>query len=204
MAMVCGLALVTCCFGADSVVVYQIGGKEPSAWTFFKDFFKEQGLDVAMYQAETTLEKHLEKIPRINRSNAKFFLAVDLGYGEEQKVLVAMTDQTRPDEGPHAGGSGSSEGARALASVDWGSQNRFVAIDDLPAKHAGESKRLAEAVAARFKQRVKRVPLFPLLGVDMPGIFLQLECSRDKMREALGLLHGGIQSYLRRDVPHEK
>jgi len=51
---------------------------------------------------------------------------------------------------------------------------------------------------------VKHVPLFPLLGVDMPGIFLRLECSQDKVREALGLLHGSIQSYLRRDVVHEK
>jgi|GEM_PF-540934 hypothetical protein len=202
LAIVCSLAFVQCCFGADSFVVYQVNDKEPSAWAVFKDFFKEKGYDVTIYQAETTLERHVEKVPRINRSGVKFFLVMEMGYGEQSRVLVAMTDQGRPDDEPR-GSAGSASGS-AKASADWGSTSRFVAIDDLPTKHAGKSKRLAEAVAAPFKQKVKHVPLFPLLGVDMPGIFLRLEGNQDKLRESLGLLHGSIQSYLRRDVVHEK
>ena len=112
LALLVSLTGVQCCFSGDSFVVYQISGKEPSAWTVFKDFFKEKGLDVASYQAEATLEKHLEKLPRINRSGAKFFLAMEMGYGEEQKVLVAMTDQAKADDGARGDGGGSSGSAK--------------------------------------------------------------------------------------------
>jgi hypothetical protein len=61
------LLLVTCCFGADSLVVYQVGAKEQQSWTVFKDFFREKGYDVFFHQDETTLEKHLERIGKINR-----------------------------------------------------------------------------------------------------------------------------------------
>lgn len=201
LAIVSSLACVQPCFGADGFVVCQASDKEPSLWTAFKDFFKEKGYDVTVYPAEATLEKHMEKIPRINRGG-KFLLVMEMGIGEETRVLVAMTDQERPDTGPRAE-TGAPPGS-AKTPPDWGGTNRFVAIDDLPMKHAGESKRLAEAVAAPFKQKVKRMPLFPLLGVDMPGVFLRLECSQEKVREALGILHGSIQSYLRRDVAHER
>jgi hypothetical protein len=202
IALVCGLMFAPCCFGADGFVVYQASDKEPSAWAAFKDFFKEKGHDVTMVQAEATLDKYVEKIPRINRAGGKFLLVMELGYGDETRILVAMTDQGRPDDGARGDAGGPSGSAKPRP--DWGTTNRFVAIDELPAKHAGESKRLAESVAAPFKQKVKHVPLFPLLGVDRPGIFLRLECSQDKVSEALGLLHGSIQSYLRRDGVHEK
>jgi len=195
LAIVCSITFVQCCFGADGFVVYQVSDKEPSAWSAFKVFFKEKGYDVTMHQAEATLGKHVEKVPRINRSGGKFLLVMEMSYGEETRVLVAMTDQGRPGDGPRGETGGSSGNAKT--SPDWGSMNRFVAIDYLLAKHAGESKRLAESVAAPFKQKVRRVPLFPLLGVDMPGIFIHLECSQEKVREALGLLHASIQTYLR-------
>jgi hypothetical protein len=187
------LLLVTCCFGADSLVVYQVGAREQQPWTVFKDFFKEKGYDVLFHQGETTLEKHLERTGKINRGPAKFLLAMELVFGEDSSVLVAMTDQKGSE--PSQGGS-------------WnplsGSGNRFLTIDELPARYASESGRLAGAVATSFNVKVKHLPLFPLAGVDMPGIFLRIECKQDKAREMLGLLHGSIQTYLRRDVSHEK
>jgi len=187
------LVLATYCFGADSLVVYQVGAKEQQPWTVFKDFFKEKGYDVLFHQGETTLEKHLERIGKINRGPAKFLLAMELVFGEDGSVLVAMTDQKGPEASQGAGGNSLSE-----------SGNRFLTIDELPARYASESGRLAEAVAASFNVKAKHLSLFPLVGVDMPGIFLRIGCKQDKAREMLGLLHRSIQTYLRRDVSHER
>jgi hypothetical protein len=187
------LLLVTCCFGADSLAVYQMGARDQQPWIVFKDFFKEKGYDVLFQQGETTTEKHFERIGKINRGPAKFLLAMELVFGEDGSVLVAMTDQKGSEVSQGAGSNPLSE-----------SGNRFVTIDELPARYASESGRLAEAVAAAFKVKVKHLSLFPLVGVDMPGIFLRIECRPDKAREMLGLLHGSIQTYLRRDVPHER
>ena len=187
------LVLATYCFGADSLVVYQVGTKDQQPWTVFKEFFKEKGYDVLLHQGEMTLEKHLERIGKINRGPAKFLLAMELVFGEDGSVLVAMTDQKRSE--------GSQEGPWNPQSE---SGNRFLTIDELPAKYASESGRLAEAVAASFNVKVKHLSLFPLVGVDMPAIFLRIACKQDKAREMLGLLHGSIQTYLRRDVSHER
>ena len=54
-------------------------------------------------------------------------------------------------------------------------EGRFLAIDEIPARFARESDRLAASVAAPFGVKVKHLPLFPLLGVNMPGIVVKLE-----------------------------
>ena len=174
-------------------MVYQVGAKEQQPWILFKDFFKEKGYDVLFHQGEMTLEKHLERVGKINRGPAKFLLVMELVFGEEGSVLVAMTDQKRAD---------SPQGV--TGDLQPGGGNRFLTVDELPARHASESRRLAEAAAASFNVKVKQVSLFPLIGVDMPGILLRIECKQDKARQMLGLLHGSIQNYLRRDVSHER
>ncbi len=192
LGVVLVLVLATCCFGGENLAVYQVGVKEQQPWVLFKDFFKEKGYDVFFYQGEMTLEKHLERAGKINRGPAKFLLVMELVYGEEGSVLVAMTDQKK------------AESPQGLAGDFQPGGNRFLTVDELPARHAAESRRLAEAAAASFSVKVKQLSLFPLVGIDMPGIFLRIECKQDKAREVFGLLHGCIQNYLRRDVSHER
>ena len=84
------------CFAADSFVVYQVGVKDQQAWSLARDFFREKGYDVLFQQGETTLEKHLERMSKINRSPAKFLLAMEFVSGDDAaSVLVAMTDRKR-------------------------------------------------------------------------------------------------------------
>ena len=197
------------CFAADSFVLYQVGGaKEVQSWSLARDFFKGKGYDALYQLGETTVEKHLEKMGKINRSPAKFFLALELVSGDATGVAVAMTDQKAAE------GGAPSESDKPLASrtgnglttftADAQAGNRFLAADALAGKYASDSARLADAIAGSFHVKVKHVPLFPLLGADMPGIFLRIECKQDKVGEMLGLLHAGIQNYLRRDVSHER
>jgi hypothetical protein len=198
------LLAVQHCFGADSFAVYQVGAKEQQSWSLVRDFFKEKGYDVVFQQGETTLEKHLEKAARINRGTAKFLLALEFVSGDDASVLVAMTDRKGAEGGSPSAEPGAPPAPRTgngLTTFAPGAQvgNRFLAIDELPGKYAADSGRLADAVAGSFNTKVKHMPLFPLLGVDMPGIFLRIECRQDKAGEMLGLLHGSIQNYLRRD-----
>jgi hypothetical protein len=196
------------CFAADSFAVYQVGVKEQQSWSLARDFFKEKGYDALFQLGEMTIEKHLERMGRINRSPAKFLLALEFVSGDPTGVLVAMTDQKAIEGGPPAepgkpSASGTGNGPTTFAA-DAQAGNRFLAVDALPGKYAAYSGKLADEVAGSFKTKVKHLPLFPLLGADMPGILLRIECSRDKVGEMLGLLHGSIQKYLRRDVSHER
>ena len=145
---------------------------------------------------------------KINRSPAKFLLALEFVSGDATSVLVAMTDQKAAEDGAPAepGKPSASRAGNSLTTIigDAPAGNRFLAVDELPGKYATDSGRLAEGVAASFKVKVKHLPLFPLVGADMPGIYLRMECRQDKVGEMLGLLHGSIRNYLRRDVPHER
>ncbi|HME46095.1 MAG TPA: hypothetical protein VKF36_23625 [Syntrophorhabdales bacterium] len=197
------------CFAADSFVLYQVGGaKEVQSWSLARDFFKGKGYDVLYQLGETTVEKHLEKMGKINRSPAKFFLALELVSGDDTGVLVVMTDRRGPegDTSPESGGPLVSRTGKDVTTFapDTQAGNKFLAVDELQRKYASDSARLADAMAGSFHVKVRHVPLFPLLGADMPGIFLRIECKQDKVGEMLGLLHGGIQNYLRRDVSHER
>ena len=196
------------CFAADSFVLYQVGVKEVQSWSLAKDFFRAKGYDILYQLGETTIEKHLEKIGRTNRSPAKFLLALEFVTGEDASALVAMTGRKRAE------GESSLEPGKPPATRngkgpttfvrDAETGSRFLAMDELPEKYASDSGKLASAIADSFSVKVKHVPLFPLLGADMPGIFLRLECKQDRVGEMLRLLNGGIQNYLRRDVPHER
>jgi hypothetical protein len=200
------------CFGADSFAVYQVGAREQRSWSAVRDFLKEKGYEVVFHQAEATLEKHLEKMARINRSQAKFFIALELVQGESTNVLVAMTEQ----KGQKADGdetvataergippaSHKGNGLTSFAAYTQ-THNRFLAADELPVRYVVDSGKLAEGIAGSFKVKVKHLPLFPLFGLDMPGIYLRIECEQDKIAEMLVLLHAGIRNYSRRDVLHE-
>jgi len=196
------------CLGAESFAVYQVSPKDQQPWLQVRDFFRAKGYEVLFQQGETMLEKHLEKMSRINRSSAKFLLAMEFVSGDDEGVLVAMTDRkgTEDRTPPEAGGPPMprSEKNSTIFGPDAQAGNRFLAVDDLQGKYVSSSTRLAEAVAGAFHVKVNHVPLFPLLGADMPGIFLRIECKQDKMLELLEFLHGGIQNYLRRDGRHER
>ena len=96
-------------------------------------------------RARRSIEKHVDKINRINRGSAgSVFLAMELLPDEKSHVMVAESEAKK-------------------------GEGRFLAIDEIPARFARESDRLAAAVAAPFDVKVKHLPLFPLLGVNMPG-----------------------------------
>ena len=117
-----------------------------------RQYFESKGYGVTIVQGETVIEKHVEKVNRINRGPGSVFLAMEFIPAESSRVMVAESD----------------------AKIGEG---RILAIDEIPARFARESDRLAADVAAPFNVKVKHLPLFPLLGVSMPGIVVKLEFS---------------------------
>lgn len=154
-----------------NIVFYQIGESGQQAWTLLKAYFEGKGYGVTIVQGETVIEKHVEKINRINRGRGSIFLAMELIPAEKSRVMVAESDAK------------SGEG-------------RILAIDEIPARFAQESDRLAASVAAPFNVKVKHLPLFPLLGVTMPGIVIKLEFNEEQA--FLGMIskvYTGVETY---------
>ncbi|MGD0229931.1 MAG: hypothetical protein ABSC19_06160 [Syntrophorhabdales bacterium] len=154
----------------DSIVFYRIGESGQEAWAVLKQRLEEGGLAFVIVQGETVIEKHVEKVNRINRGPWKVFCGLELIPGQKSRVMVAESD------------AGKSEG-------------RFVPIDRIPARFAGESDRLAADVAAQFNVKVKHLPLFPLLGVTMPGIVVKLEFKEGETEDVMAKLLSGVEKY---------
>jgi hypothetical protein len=100
-------------------------------------------------------------------------LAVDLRTDEKTDVFVAVTDAKR--------GTG-----------------RFRTIEEVAGQHTGNSMILAKEVATSFGKNVKELSLFPLLGIDVPGIFIRIECKNEQLNEILNKLHESIQKFIKR------
>ena len=169
------LLLVVFCAQAQgagkSIVFYRIGESGQQAWTLLKEYFEAKGYNVVVIQGDTEIEKHVDRINKINRgSGGSVFLAMELVPDEKSHVMVAESD-ARMGEG------------------------RFLAIDEIPARFAGESDRLAAAVAAPFAAGVKHLPLYPLLGVNMPGIAVKLEFDQGETLNMIAKIYKGVERY---------
>jgi hypothetical protein len=156
---------------ADRTIVFsRIGDDGQEAWTLLKQQFEAKGYNVIIYQAEGVVEKHVEKVSRINRGPGRIFLAVLLTTAEKRGVVVAVPE---PEKG---------EGA-------------FLTIAEVPARFSGESEKLGGDVAAAFNVKVKHLPLFPLLGVTKPAAFVQLQFRAEETDDVVSALLGGVERY---------
>jgi hypothetical protein len=153
-----------------SIVLCRIGESASQAWSLLRQYFEGKGYQVIFYQGETTIEGHVEKVNGLNRGPARAFVAIELIPAARTRILVAMTDAKK-------------------------GEGRFLTIDQIPDRFAGESEKLAAAVAAPFKVKVKRLPLFPLLGVNMPGVFVQMQFKEDEFEDRVKQLYSGIERY---------
>jgi hypothetical protein len=159
----------------EHVVLYRIGEKDPVAWNLLSKYFTSKGYNVSTYEGTDSLEKHIENVNRINKGKGSLLLAIDFNIGETNHVLIAITDAKK-------------------------GKGNVLAIEEVPAIHESNSKELATLLASSFNRGVKQLPLFPLLGVDMPGIFLRMECTKEKAGEMLNKLHDSLQKYFRRGI----
>ncbi len=158
---------------ADNIVIFRMNAKDQTTWNTIKKSFDSKGYNVSIYDATENMDRHLESLNRINKSNALLALVMNFKISDKPDVLVAVP-----------------EGEKG--------KGRFLTIDEVTAYHGENSMILAKEVATSFGKNPKRLAIFPLLGVDMPGIFINIECKNDNINETLNKLHESIQKYLKR------
>jgi len=166
-------------YADEQFVIYRMGERDQTAWNMFGKYFSAKGYNMSYYDGADNLDKHIENVNKINRSNGTVVLAIDLVVGGTSSVFVAATNAKR--------GKGT-----------------IPNIDEVPAIQINNSMELATMIAAPFNKKIKKLPLFMLLGIDMPGIFLRLESPKDKMGEMFDRLHEGLQKYTKRGIKNER
>jgi len=165
------LACAQAGYGSDrTIVFYRIGEGNAAAWAYLKHYFEANGFGVTTVEGEAETEKHVEKINRINRGRYDILIALQLMEGERGSAMVAKT-LARKVEG------------------------RFLTIEEVPVQFSSESEKLAGSVEASFKTKVRHLPLFPLLGVNGPGIFVRIECKPEEVNSRIEKLYTGVDRY---------
>jgi len=180
-----GLCIILCiiipvfmCYGEDRIVIYRVGEKDQMAWTTFRKDFQNKGYKLYTFEGTEILEKHLENINKINKIRDGIFIALDITTGDKNHVFIAITEARK-------------------------GQGNILTIEEVPAVHLKASQELATSIASSFHKKVKQMPLFPLIGVDMPGCFIHMESTKENLKEMVDTLHNGIQKYFRRGAKDE-
>jgi hypothetical protein len=162
----------------EAIPLYCAGEKDQASWNFLKRYFDSKGYNVSIYEKTDNLEKHLENVSRINKTGASLMLVMDFRMGDRNDVFAAITNAKK--------GTG-----------------KILAIDEIPGQYVDLSAEVAGCVATPFRRTVKELPLFPLLGIDMPALFLRIECTKEKADEVLNVVDDCLRKYFQRGKKNE-
>jgi hypothetical protein len=162
----------------DNIVFCQMGDRDPALWSGLKKYFTGKGYGVSIYEGADSIEKQIQNVNKISKEKADIFLAVELVPSDKEGIFVAIS-KTKKGKGI------------------------ILEIDEVPAAHGIDSEELALSIAVPFGTKIKRLPLFVFLGIDMPGAFLKIDCPKDRMGEIFNKLNEGLQKYLNRGVKDE-
>lgn len=83
-----------CSYGAQHIVLYDVGQKDPAALSMLRKHLAAKGFGVSVFDGTNTIEKQIELANRINRLRASLFIAIDFSFaeGEDTVVTIAVTD----------------------------------------------------------------------------------------------------------------
>ncbi len=166
-------------FAADRIVLCRAGETDDVMWNNIKKYLAGKGFVLGTYEAARTIEKQIETANKINKEKARLTLVIEIVTSNRSDAYVAITDAKK---------------AKGL----------ILNADEVPAVHAARSEELGSSIAARFQKKVKRAPLFMLLGIDMPAAFVRLNVSKDNPMEAFDKLYDGILNFTKRGNKDER
>ncbi len=134
----------------------------------FLNALKRDGIEFSLCMGSKNLEEHLIKVGEINSKSKGVFLALEMKRAKKRGMFVA-TFKPKKAEG------------------------KILRIDEIPYVHLHSSMKLAHYVASSYGKKVVRLPLFPLLGVDMPALYLRLQGGKEDMEFAATVIAEGIK-----------
>jgi hypothetical protein len=158
-----------------TIALYRVGNSVQDIGSSVTRALETKGFSVMLIQGETTVERHVEKINIVNRSPAKIFLAFQFVPSEKIRRITVVKTLSKKGNG------------------------NFLMINEVPGKFADESNRLAYAIADSFAVKVKQMPLFPLLGVNMPGLFLRLEAKESDLTDFATKLSASLEKFTKKE-----
>jgi hypothetical protein len=157
-----------------AIVLYRVGDSGQDIVASVTRALEAKGFSVILIQGETTVERHVEKISIANRSPAKIFIAFQFVPSEKIRRVTVVKTLSKKGNG------------------------NFLTINEVPGKFADESNSLAYAIADSFTVKVKQMPLFPLLGVNMPGLFLRLEAKESDLADFATKLSASLEKFMKK------
>lgn len=164
---------------SEHIVFYRMRDDSARHLQALKKYLNDKGYRVSVYEAAKSMEKQIENANRINREKASVFIAMDLSGGEKKNIFIAIPD-TKKTEG------------------------KFLAADEVPEFHIDGTRELASMLAETFKTRFVRLPLFPVAGMDMPALYMNMEMTGNTRTASFESFHRGLQKYFQRRNRNEK
>jgi len=128
---------------------------------------------MSVYDSPESMEKQVETANKVNRERALFMLVVELVPADSTDAFIAVSSAKK-------------------------GKGLMLNVDEIPGSHAVRSGELASSIAAAFQKKVKSVPLFMFLGIDMPGVFVRLDVQKSKPADAFDRLYEGVVNYMKR------
>lgn len=136
-------------WASECVVIYNLG-KDEEGLVRLRKGLEGEGVPTKIFEAEREMAAHLRCAERINEEGCQFFIALYARKAERECLLVGIHK----------------------ASL---SRGLLRAADEIQQLYVKESERVALSIPSA---QVVRLPLFPLLGIKMPGLLLYIRYSR--------------------------
>lgn len=165
-------------YGRDNIVFYQVGDRDPALWNGLKKYLTGKGYGVILYQGADSINQQISNANKITKEKADIFLAAELVPSEKENIFIAISNAKR-------------------------GKGKILEIDEIPAVHSADSEALAFSLASPFGVKIKKLPLFAFMGIDMPGAFLKVYCPREKTGETFNKLYEGLGKYFDRGGKNE-
>lgn len=173
------LALTLPAFAAERIVLVRAGGTDDAMWGSARKYFSGKGFSVAAYDQQRTIEKQVETANRVNKEKARFMLVLEIVASDRSDAFIAVTDAKK-------------------------AKGYVLNADEVSGTHALASQELGSSIAARFQRKVKAIPLFMFLGMDLPAVFVRLDVPRERPEESFDKLYDGIVNFTKKGSKDER
>ncbi|MHB8110598.1 MAG: hypothetical protein ACYDHW_11265 [Syntrophorhabdaceae bacterium] len=163
----------------DRIALCRAGATDDVLFSGIRKYLTNKGYTPIVCDIPKTIEKQIESAGKMNKEKIVYVLAVELIPSDQPDAFVAISD------------------AKKMKGLVFNA-------DEVPGNHVERSEELASSIAARFGKKVKHLPLFMLLGIDAPGVFVRLHVPKEKPQEIFDKLYDGLSTYRERGSKDER